>query len=53
MGGGPESCCAGRVYCADGAVRHSVQKTLCCNSASNAPDDGRMYLKHVALRIHQ
>jgi len=24
----------------------SVQKTVCCNSTSNAPDDGRMYPKH-------
>ena len=32
---------------------NSVQKTICCNSASNAPDDGRMYPKHVELRIHQ
>jgi len=31
----------------------SVQKTICCNSISNAPDDGRMYPKHVELRIHQ
>jgi len=23
------------------------------NSTSNAPDDGRMYPKHVELRIHQ
>jgi len=30
-----------------------VQKTTCCNSTSNAPDDGRMYPKHVELRIHQ
>ena len=30
-----------------------VQKTICCNSTSNAPDDGRMYPKHVELRIHQ
>jgi len=29
------------------------QKTICCNSTSNAPDDGRMYPKHVELRIHQ
>jgi len=69
MGGGLESCCVGRVYGADGAVRlarlarhhphrthdlrsssqdhhpsskNSVQKTICCNSTSNAPDDGRM-----------
>ena len=31
----------------------TVQKTICCNSTSNAPDDGRMYPKHVELRIHQ
>jgi len=69
MGGGLESCCVGRVYGANGAVRHhphlrscsqdhhssknSVQKTICCNSTSNAPDDGRMYPQHVELRIHQ
>jgi len=45
-GGGLEIRCVGRVYGADGAVRHpsknSVQKTICCNSRSNAPDDGRM-----------
>jgi len=33
--------------------KNSVQKTISCNSTSNAPDDGRMYLKHVELRIHQ
>ena len=32
---------------------NSVQKTVCCNSTSNAPDDGRMRLKHVELRIYQ
>jgi len=32
---------------------NSVQKTICCNSTSNAPDDGRMRPKHVELRIHQ
>jgi len=32
---------------------NSVQKIVCCNSTSNAPDDGRMYPKHVELRIHQ
>jgi len=76
MGGGLVSCCVGRVYGADGAVRvarhhphrthdlhsssqdhhpskNSVQKTICCNSTSNAPDDGRMYLRHVELRIRQ
>jgi len=58
MGGGLESRCVGGVYGADGAVHHhssknSVQKTICCNSKSNARDDGRMYSKHVELRIHQ
>ena len=59
MGGGLESRCVGRVCGADGAVhrtipsKNSVQKTVCCNSASNALDDGRMYPKHVELRIHQ
>jgi len=59
MGGGLESRCVGRVCGADGAVsrdhhpsKTSVQKTICCNSTSSAPDDGRMYLKHVELRIH-
>ena len=33
--------------------KNSVQKTICCNSTSNAPDDGRMYPKHVELRTHQ
>ena len=33
--------------------KNSVQKTICCNSTSNAPDDGRMYLKHVELRLYQ
>jgi len=32
---------------------NSVQKTIHCNSTSNAPDDGCMRLKHVELRIHQ
>ena len=31
----------------------TVLKTICCNSTSNAPDDGRMYPKHVELRIRQ
>ena len=55
MGGGLESRCVGRVYGADGPVhpsKNSVQKTICCNSTSNAPDDGRMYPKHVELRIY-
>jgi len=32
--------------------KNSVQKIVCCNSTSNAPDDGRMYPIHVELRIH-
>ena len=32
--------------------KNSVRKTICCNSTSSAPDDGRMYPKHVELRIH-
>ena len=32
---------------------NSVQKIICCNSTSNAPDDGRMRPKHIELRIHQ
>jgi len=31
--------------------KNSVQKTICYNSTSNARDDGRMYPKHVELRI--
>jgi len=53
MGGGLESRCVGRVRVADVAQQNSVQKTVCCNSASSAPDDGRMYPKHVELRMHQ
>ena len=30
--------------------KNSVQKTICCNSISNALDDGRMYPKHVELK---
>jgi len=37
----------------DDPSKNSVQKTICCNSTSNAPDDGCMYPKHVELRIHQ
>jgi len=33
--------------------KNSVQETIRCNSTSNAPDDGHMYLKHVELRMHQ
>jgi hypothetical protein len=39
--------------CQDHPSKNSVQKTICCNSTSNAPDDGLMYPKHVELRIHQ
>jgi len=50
MGGGFQSRCVGRVYGVDGAVQsHGTTR----NSTSNAPDDGRMYPKHVELRIHQ
>jgi len=47
MGGGFESRCVGRVYGADPSTK-SVQKTICCNSTSNAPDDGRMRRKRRA-----
>ena len=68
MGGGFESHCVHFVCGADGAAPYTrptqrlsspppIQKlgakTLCCNSTSNAPDDGRMYLKHVELKIRQ
>ena len=33
--------------------KNSVQKTICCNSTSDVPYDGRMYPKHAELRIHQ
>jgi len=29
---------------------NSVQKTVCCNLTSSAPDDGRMRPKHVQLK---
>ena len=69
MGGGFDRCCVGRVYGADGArhrthdlrsgsqdhhpSKNPVQKTIRCNSTSNAPDDGRTYSKHVELKMHQ
>ena len=34
-------------------TKNLAQKTICCNSTSNASDDGRMYPKHVELRKHQ
>ena len=56
MGGGLESRSVSRMCGAVGAQHHpsknSVQETKCCNSTSNAHDDGRMYPKHVELRIH-
>jgi len=33
--------------------KNLVQKTICWDSTSNAPDDGSMYPKHVELRIYQ
>ena len=33
--------------------KNSVQKTICCTSTSNAPDDRRMYPKQVEVRIYQ
>ena len=51
MGGGLESCCVGRVYGVDVAVRESHGNIH--NSTSSAPDDRRMYPKHVELIIHQ
>ena len=32
--------------------KNSAQKTIYCNTTSDAPDDGCMYLEHVELRIH-
>jgi len=32
--------------------KNSAQKTICCNSTSNATD-GHTYPKHAKLRIHQ
>ena len=46
--------CAVRIVtCTAYGFLYSVQKTICCNSTSNVPDDGRMYPKHVELRIYQ
>ena len=39
--------------CQEHPSKNSVQKTVCCNSTSNAPDYGHMYVKHVELRLHQ
>jgi len=32
--------------------KNSVQKSICCNSTSDAPDDGRMYPKYVEIIIY-
>jgi len=32
--------------------KNSLHKTICCNTTSTAPDDGRMYPRHVELRIY-
>jgi len=54
MGGGLKSRSVDRVYGLDGAVqRHHPNRTHDLRSTSNVPDDGRMYPKHVELRIHQ
>jgi len=49
---------AGGLESHSGSVDHhtpknSVPKTIRCNSTSNAPDDGRMYPKHVKLIIYE
>jgi len=49
MGGGLESRCVGRVYCADGAARHhslavnitSMTNTSCCEYSIKAHDGGQ------------
>jgi len=33
--------------------KNSAQKTIRCNSTSNAPDDGHIYPKHVELRTRK
>jgi hypothetical protein len=33
--------------------KNSVQKNICCNSTSNAPEDGRMNPKYIELGIHE
>ena len=46
MGGGLESRCVGRVCPSKPRCRKPYAEPT-----SNAPDDGRMYAKHVELRI--
>ena len=53
MGGGLESRCLRRGSQDHHPPKNLVQKTIYCISPSDAPDDGRMYPKHVELRIHQ
>jgi len=53
MGGGLESRTVHSVSQDHHPSKNSVQKTICCYSTSNAPDDGRMYPKHVQLRTRQ
>jgi len=53
MGGGLESRCIRSGSQDHHPSKNSVQKTIRCNSTSNAPDDGHIYPKHVELRIHQ
>jgi len=48
MGGGLESGCVGARH-----HPHHTHEPIYCNSTSNAPDNGRMYPKHVELRIYQ
>jgi hypothetical protein len=33
--------------------QNCVQNTTCCNTRSNAPDDGQKRPKHVELKEHQ
>ena len=54
MDGGLESSCVGRTtYAAATTIHRQTRKTICCNSTSNAPDDGLMRPKHVEPRIRQ
>jgi len=48
MGGGLERSSGSEAH---HPSKNSVQKTICCNSTSNALDDGLMYSKHVELYV--
>jgi len=50
MGDGLESHCGSQDH---HPSKNSAQRTICCNSTSNVPVDGRMYPKNVELRIQQ